>query len=241
MAYKFPKITHYPNAGILNQLVCNEIINKIILLAEIKDNITIVLSGGSTPHGVFDILSNTDEVTKEMWQKIHFFWIDERLVPLSSKESNAGEAKRRLLDKVIPSQNLHVPRIELDANAAAGEYENRIKEFFANSPIVFDILLLGYGADGHIASIFPDSDEHKNPNLDALVFGLEKNPKDKHPRISFTYKGINFCNDIVIIGFGDEKKTNVVEKLENSQENDDLPIARVIQENYRKISWYHSA
>lgn len=122
-----------------------------------RENLYIGLSGGNTFILMYEILSR--EFSSSMnWNKIHFFWVDERCVPETSIESNFGNAFRILFSKVnIPHQNLHYVHGSEDPVNEVVRYTG---EILAYVPCIdfypsFDLLLLGIGNDGHIASLFP--------------------------------------------------------------------------------------
>jgi 6-phosphogluconolactonase len=117
---------------------------------------SIVLSGGATPHGLHRILASRfrDVVP---WSNVHVFWSDERCVPHEDARSNYRMARETLLDLVpCPSGNVHpMPDCTADPSRAAREYEARLRAYFAGAPPAFDLSILGLGADGHTASLFP--------------------------------------------------------------------------------------
>ncbi len=122
---------------------------------------SVALSGGSTPKGLHHELATT--FAKELpWEKVFFFWGDERHVPPDFPESNFRMAKETLLSKLpIPEANIFRMRGEIpDANEAAMLYEQSLRDFFRPAPGQFpriDFILLGIGPEGHTASLFPDT------------------------------------------------------------------------------------
>jgi 6-phosphogluconolactonase len=130
-------------------------------LAE-KDSFTFVLAGGTTPRDLYRTLADPAEGFRAElpWQRIHLFWGDERHVPPDHPESNFRMAREALLDHVpIPRENVHrIPAEEPDAARAAARYEAELRDFFAGADLPrCDLVLLGLGADGHTASLFPGS------------------------------------------------------------------------------------
>jgi len=121
---------------------------------------TLALSGGSTPQRMHEILAE-HEVP---WPRVHVFIGDERFVPADNAASNYGMARRTLLDAVpIPPENVHPWRTDLASpEDAALEMQGQLADVFGCSiatgtPPRFDVMLLGMGADGHTASLFPNS------------------------------------------------------------------------------------
>jgi 6-phosphogluconolactonase len=115
---------------------------------------SLCLSGGQTPRRLYELLADPSHSFRSTidWTRVHVFWGDERQVPPDHAESNFGMAHRALLAHVpIPAGQIHRIRGELaDAAETANEYENILSGRL-------DVALLGLGADGHIASIFPGS------------------------------------------------------------------------------------
>ena len=126
----------------------------IKLFNQKKGNFSVALSGGSTPKIWFDYLAE-NHVEDIPWNRIHFYWGDERCVAPNDPESNYGITKSHLLDKLsIPDQNIHRIQGELDPIEAAKGYQNEIAQNLGGNPM-FDLIILGMGDDGHTASIFP--------------------------------------------------------------------------------------
>lgn len=119
---------------------------------------SVALSGGSTPRGLFSLLASGD-FPSIAWERIYFFWGDERHVPPEHPQSNYRMANELLLSKVpVPRENIFRIEAEDPAEEAAQAYEQTIRDFFkvpaAEIPR-FDLILLGMGAEGHVASLFP--------------------------------------------------------------------------------------
>lgn len=123
---------------------------------EKRPRFTLALSGGRGPLPFFRHLADAGLFAPEMWARTHIFFVDERMVPPDHAESNFGSARKHLLDRVpVPEENIHRMPGELPQVAAAAAYTETLDGFFGCRPPVFDLLVLGMGADGHTASIFP--------------------------------------------------------------------------------------
>jgi 6-phosphogluconolactonase len=122
----------------------------------------VALSGGSTPSKLYRLLTSPEYRTQVDWAKVHLFWGDERAVPPDDPNSNYGAARRELLLRVsIPLANVHRMEAE-DPNIgrAAHNYEAILRKYLPLDDRgfpVFHLVLLGMGADGHTASLFPGS------------------------------------------------------------------------------------
>ncbi len=153
-----------------------------------RGRFTIALSGGSTPKNLFTLLA-TNARTTLPWDRMFFFWGDERHVPPTDPESNYRMAEETMLSK-IPVAAGNVFRIAAenpDAAAAAEAYEQTLRKFFALEPGQFprfDLILLGMGPDGHTASLFPGSaalQEKSRLVVANWVDKLQDQPAHLHP------------------------------------------------------------
>jgi 6-phosphogluconolactonase len=142
------KILRFKDLSELSNSVADHIINVLG-----SDPFHFVLTGGSTPKALYKILSerNMD------WRKVRFWWGDERCVPPDHPDSNFGMAEKTLLSKIAVEQD-HIYRMkgEMEPASAALEYEGHLRKVFGGDAIpAFDLVLLGMGEDGHVASLFP--------------------------------------------------------------------------------------
>jgi 6-phosphogluconolactonase len=118
----------------------------------------IAISGGNTPKGMFALLADRGQpfFAKMPWDKLHLFWVDERCVPPTDKESNYRMTNEAMLSKVsLPAAQVHRMEGELEPEVAAARYEAVLRAEFGEGIPVFDLVLLGMGDDGHTASLFP--------------------------------------------------------------------------------------
>ena len=144
----------------LSTAAATVIIHYIRETLEVQDFFTLVLSGGSTPRNTFALLARDDSFRAQIpWERIHFFWGDERHVSPDHEESNYRMANEVMLSRVpVPGKNIHRIKSEIpDACNAAAQYEEEILEFFKlkrGQLPRFDCVLLGMGTDGHTASLF---------------------------------------------------------------------------------------
>ena len=120
------------------------------------------LSGGSTPRAVYARLAQPEQAAQVDSSRVHLFWGDERCVPHEHPDSSFGMTHQIWLRHVpIPEANLHRLHGELPPSQAADLYEAELNRFFAEGEPTFDLALLGMGADGHTASLFPGNTEVK--------------------------------------------------------------------------------
>ncbi len=214
----------------LFQAAADEFAEAANATVQTQGKFTVALSGGSTPKGMFHLLTG-EKFASLPWNKIYFFWGDERHVPPDHPDSNYRMAYEALLSKVpVPKENVfRVPTEGKDADSAARAYEETLKTFFKLRPGEvprFDLILLGMGPDGHTASLFPDSAAlHEDKRL-VVANWVEK---FKTYRITFTYPVLNNAARVTFLVAGEDKAPALHEVLENK--NSGLPAQQVRPKN----------
>lgn len=166
---------------------------------------TVALSGGSTPKAMFALLACEPYRSAIQWQHVYFFWGDERCVPPEHTDSNYRMTHEALLSQVpVPSQNIFRMHGEADPAAAAAAYSEQLRQFFQTKSFPrFDLVLLGMGADGHTASLFPETTAlHAAINEIAVENYVEKL---KSHRLTLTAATINQARSIVFLIGGADK------------------------------------
>ena len=155
------------------------------------------------------------------WERINFYLVDERCVPLSSKESNYNNISDCFF-KLIPSGCFSMVQDQLTYKEAIKQYETLIRKNLScvNGLPQFDLIVLGMGLDGHTASLFPNTKALSN-NQDLVV--LNKVPKLKTNRITMTYPLILNAKKIILLIKGKEKKEVFSNSIKNS-----TPISLII-------------
>ena len=169
---------------------------------------TVALSGGSTPKGLYSLLA-TDPALREQipWDRIHFFWGDERHVAPDHPDSNFRMANEAMLSTVPvgPSQILRIAGERADAATAAREYESALRDFFhlddSRFPR-FDLVLLGMGPDGHTASLFPNTDAVREDTRLVVANWVDK---FKMYCITLTVRALSNAALVVFLVSGDDK------------------------------------
>jgi 6-phosphogluconolactonase len=181
---------------------------------------TVALSGGSTPRIIYEALSRLEGVP---WGGVHVFWGDDRLVPPDDSRSNYAMTKTVLLDHVdMPDANIHRIRGELEAREAVAEYARQLEAVFG-AAMIFDLVHLGVGPDGHTASLFPATPNLESPEPVRETFptpGLQP----QIPRVTLSLGVINAARVKQFFVTGSSKKAI----LERIARGEDLPAARVI-------------
>lgn len=176
----------------------------------------VALSGGSTPKGLYSLLATG--AVPVPWEKIYFFWGDERHVPPDDPESNYRMANEALLSK-IPIQSQNVFRIlgeETDAQVAAKKYEKTLVKLFELKEGAFprfDLILLGMGPDGHTASLFPGSPALQENRRLVVANWVEQFHTD---RITLTLPVLKNAAEVIFLVSGEEKSGILRQVLEGN-------------------------
>jgi len=197
-----PTIKEFQDNPAVADRFAADLVEMIAELAKNQPTVTVSLSGGSTPKLLFSVLAENyaDQV---QWDKVHFFWGDERMVAPDDAESNFGEAHALLLSKVdIPESNVHRVLGESEPVAECARYETEIEKHVAANPQgvpAFDILMLGMGSDGHTASIFPHQMEFLTSER---ICELATHPDSGQKRVSVTGKVLNAAKNLVFLVTG---------------------------------------
>jgi len=179
-----------------------------------KDIFSVALSGGSTPKSLYEFLAQDASADDLPWDKIHFFWGDERAVPPDHPDSNFLQASSTLLEpRLIPAENIHRIMGELDPKTAAAFYQEEILAWFKDTPPRFDLVLLGMGTDGHTASLFPGSQALQDSQQNQWVTANQI-PQLSSWRITFTAKLINAAEQVVFLVTGQPKAETLFKVLE---------------------------
>ena len=198
--------------------------NVLKKLSKNKKNISIALSGGSTPLPILGLLKDY----KLNWEYFNFFMVDERSVPTSNPSSNFGNIEK-VFFKNINSKSYSMKSESCSNEDCANNYENLIcsKILLGKNGIpVFDLILLGIGDDGHTASLFPETQ-----GLNESEKGVIKNnvPQLNTERITLTYPVILNASKIIIFAKG-AAKDEILKEIKMGK-GDHYPIARIINSN----------
>ena len=190
------------------------------------DRFVVALSGGSSPKAIFNLLATQEYADKIEWNKIYFFWVDERWVPLNDDKSNAKMTFGALFDKVPVNKDHIFPMYKdgIEPEDYAKEYEQYIKNILGEEGI-FDFILLGMGDDGHTASLFPGEKilDEKEKWVDAYYL----KPQEMF-RITLTAPIINKAENILVVAFGETKK-HALNEVVNGEYNPKLYPLQLIE------------
>jgi 6-phosphogluconolactonase len=219
----------------LFQGAAEEFVSQATTAVRSRGRFTVALSGGSTPKSLYALLAQNPSLA---WDKIHFFFGDERHVPPDNPESNYRMVRESLLSKVpIPPTNVfRVPGELPNASDAAKDYEQTLRRFFnalANGLPRFDLILLGMGPDGHTASLFPGIPALQEKSRWVISDWVEKFKTD---RITLTLPVINNAAVVMFLVSGQDKALTLKEVLEGQQPGELFP-SKLVKPTDGQLIW----
>ncbi|RPH55594.1 MAG: 6-phosphogluconolactonase [Chloroflexi bacterium] len=185
------------------------------------------LAGGGTPQALYRLLAQSPYRETLPWDKMRFFWGDERCVPPENAESCYQQAYATWLAQVpVPPGNLHRAKGELDPALAAADYARQLKDMAeaGHSWPSFDFVLLGLGADGHTASLFPGSELTSGYATVAVTAHYQDRPAN---RVSMTPEVFNAARTVVFLASGPEKARALAITLTGRREPVKFPAQRI--------------
>lgn len=184
----------------------------------------VALSGGSTPMRLYELLGNKFQHDVD-WSRVHFFWGDERCVPVEDAGNSYGQTKKVLFDK-IGKTNIHRVNSDLAPDSAATDYANTLKVFSEppNDWPRFDLVLLGMGDDGHTASLFPNSPVDVTTPTLAVTANYQDRPAN---RVTLTQLVINDAREIWFMVAGKNKAETLLNVLDGAYKPKQYPAQRI--------------
>ena len=190
-----------------------------------KGHFTVAISGGSTPKGMHRLFAQEPYASQIPWRRTHLFWVDERLVAFDHPHSNFGAAKKDFVGGVpIPAAQVHPMPTTTSPDKGVASYEDELKNFFQtihlNRP-QFDLITLGVGEDGHVASLFPG---HHSTASEQWVLSVKGGNPNLY-RMTLTYVVLNNARRILFLVSGKKKAKTVKTIFENRQNR--LPASRI--------------
>jgi 6-phosphogluconolactonase len=231
-------IRRYPDPETVSRAAAHDFVEVARAAIAARGRFCVALSGGTTPRRMYEILSEAPRWAQLTWDRVEFFWGDERAVPPDHPDSNFGAAAAALLRKLrIPEARIHRMHGELsDVEEAATRYQAELARVFGvpsdGLPPVFDLVLLGMGPDGHTASLFPYSQpltERRRWVVGHQVARLGK------ARITLTPPILNRAAEVRLLVTGADKAGVLKEVLLGPRDPERLPVQLVAPEAGRLV------
>ena len=230
-----PDLRIVPDRDALFHAAADEFVRQANAAIGSRGRFTVALAGGSTPKGLYSLLATNATLP---WDKIYFFFGDERHVPPEDPESNYRMAREALLSKApIPAQNVfRVPAENPDAAKAAQAYEKTLRHFFQSAATTFprfDLILLGMGPDGHTASLFPGGKALQERSRWVVSDWVEKFKTD---RITLTLPVLNNAAVVMFLAAGEDKAETLKEVLAGQKPGDQFP-SKLVRPTDGQLIW----
>lgn len=231
------KLNIFENTTALKEQLAQNIIAIANQAIAARGRFDFVLTGGNSPKELYRLLS-TKYKPQIDWNKVYFFFGDERTVLPFEKDYNGLMAKENLFNNLeISADHIFYVDTNLSPDAAAENYKQKLDEHFRDKPIIFDLVLLGMGDDGHTASIFPHTD--LIANKDATVASVYVEQLNTH-RVSFTAPLINQARNIFFITFG-EGKAEALQKVWRDEKDVVNYPSQLIKPTTGELQWFVDA
>jgi 6-phosphogluconolactonase len=223
--FKFePEIRVYDTPETLVQETAHQVMQIAREAVNARGRFVAALSGGTTPKGLFQQLTEEPYYSLIPWDKTFFFFVDERHVPFDDESSNYRMAQEFLLFKApIPGTNVF-PMTDgsQPVERAASSYEIKMGKFFGTgAPPRFDLALMGMGDDGHTASLFPGMPQVNE--LERWVVGYFVD-KAKKERVSLTFPVLNASRFLLVLLEGEKKAKMAREVLKGPSDPPRYPV-----------------
>ncbi|HYE18363.1 MAG TPA: 6-phosphogluconolactonase [Tepidisphaeraceae bacterium] len=216
-----------PDPPAVAAAAAGEIVNAALEAISLRKQFSIVLSGGSTPKLLYQLLTAEPYVSQIEWGKWEFYFGDERGVPQDHADSNFRMATEELLSKVpVDKRNVHRMQGERPAEEAAQDYGRLLKKHFGDvrpgaGP---DVTLLGMGDDGHTLSLFPHTPATKEPRHRCVGQFVENSTTGPSWRITMTAAFVNSSRLVLPLITGAGKAARLKEVLTGPHDPERLPI-----------------
>jgi 6-phosphogluconolactonase len=219
-----PDVEVFPNSALLAERAAEEFVRLSEEAFQTRARFVVALAGGSTPRQMYTRLigAHID------WEHIHFFWGNERCVPISHADSNYRMTDEALLSHIpIPAGNIHRIPGELPVEEAARIYEGELRHFFGGEPASFNLILLGMGEDGHTASLFPGTPATREKVHWVSPVNHPIPPPPLVKRVTLTFPILNLAARVLFLVSGVEKAERLAQVLYGTSLPDLLPAQAV--------------
>lgn len=223
----------YQNTNLLNRALAERFVTISERAIAARGRFVVCLAGGNTPRSAYELMTTQEYTSLIDWSNAYVFWGDERCVPPESPESNVRMVRETLLNFVpVPINHINRIRGELPPVQAAEQYDRTLRDFFRDrmnsGKPRFDLVLLGMGADGHTASLFPGTTALREEKRWAVANHV---PSLDAWRVTLTAPAINAAANVIFLVSGAEKAETVKSVLEGNENSAQLPAQMIKPEN----------
>jgi 6-phosphogluconolactonase len=228
-------VTVLPDAALLAAAAADDFVAVIGKTLAHRDFANVALAGGSTPRAMNALLTARPRRALVDWERVIFWFSDERCVPPDDPQSNYRMNRETLLDPLeIPPGYVHRMRGEDDPPAAAADYDAVMQIAFASDNPRLDLILLGMGPDGHTASLFPGTITALDKDKRCIAHYV---PKLDTWRMTLTPRAINAAHNVTITAGGSEKADALHAVLEGPRQTDVYP-SQLVAPTDGNLRWF---
>lgn len=222
-------VVAHPDKEVLAQAAAARLLTRVLDVQSVRSPVHVVLTGGTVGIATLAAVAASPLVPAVDWSGVHLWWGDERFLPDGDPDRNETQAREALLDALVaghglPEANVHPmpgPSSVATPEEGAAAYATLLAEHATqaaaqdtvqSSPAVpaFDVLLLGMGPDGHVASLFPG---HEGLAAQGTTTGVHGSPKPPPERVSLTFDAIRSAREVWVVAAGAEKADRVAAAL----------------------------
>ncbi|MCS7080252.1 MAG: 6-phosphogluconolactonase [Chloracidobacterium sp.] len=227
----------FPTADDLARHAAESFVTQANAAIDARGRFAVAFSGGNTPRVIFRLLATEAFARRVNWSAVHCFWGDERCVPPNHADSNFRLAWEILLAPLgVSESNIYRMEGELPPAEAAARYNARLRAFFRDAPLRFDLIHLGMGEDGHTASLFPGTAALAETEAKVVANAV---PQLNTMRLTFTAPLINEAQavEFFVTGSG---KAGVLREVLVGDRKDRYP-AQMIHPTHGTLTWLVTA
>jgi len=215
-------VSRFPDPPSVAQAAAAEWLHQLETDVDSRKPYLVALSGGRIARLFFTAVTELVKNERKLFERVHFFWGDERCVPPSDPESNFGMARDLLLQPLnIPPDRIHRIKGEEEPKKAATDAEDELRGLAARSTLhaprstshqpVLDMIFLGMGEEGHVASLFPN--EFEDTIASPAVYRPVVASKPPPQRVTLGYPAIAAARQVWLLASGDGKEKALQKSL----------------------------
>lgn len=220
-----PTVEVLPDAGGVAAAVATRLLERLEEAQAAGREPHIMLTGGTIADEIHREVARLATDASVDWTRVSIWWGDERFVEPDSPDRNAGQARAAMLGALpIPAANIHEMPSTVDAADVDSAAERHAEELAAHGPDRFEVVMLGIGPDGHVASLFPGFPQVEE--VERTVVGVTGSPKPPPLRVSFTRPVLDNGRALWFVASGDGKAEAIATALSPSTRAD-VPAGRV--------------